>query len=123
MMLCMKHIFATIAALALATAATADMPEILDVTAEKSGMTWRVDVTLRHPDTGWDHFADGWEVRDADGNRLGHRELHHPHVEEQPFTRALVNLDLPDGTREIFIRAHCSVDGWTEDEVRVEVRP
>lgn len=111
------------AALLLASAAAADMPEIVEARAEKTGMSWRVDVTIRHPDTGWDHYADGWEVRDADGNRLGTRELHHPHVEEQPFTRALVNVDLPDGTREIFIRAHCSVDGWTGDAVRIEVQP
>ena len=119
----MKQIVTTCTALLLASAAAADMPEILDVTAEKTGMSWRVDVTLRHPDTGWDHYADGWEVRDARGNRLGYRELHHPHVEEQPFTRALTNLDLPDGTAEIFIRAHCSVDGWTGEAVRVEVQP
>jgi hypothetical protein len=119
----MRSIIATSAALVLATAAAADPPEIVDVTAEKTGMSWRVEVTLRHPDTGWDHYADGWEVRDADGNRLGYRELHHPHVEEQPFTRALVNLDLPDGTREIFIRARCSVDGWSGDEMRIELQP
>lgn len=121
--LSMKPIAFTCAALLLAPAAAADMPEILDVTAGKTGMSWRVDVTLRHPDTGWDHYADGWEVRDADGTRLGERVLHHPHVDEQPFTRALVNLALPDGTREVYIRARCSVDGWAADEVRIDVQP
>ena len=119
----MKPIAIACAALLLAPAAAADMPEILDVTAEKTGMSWRVDVTIRHPDTGWDHYADGWEVRDAAGTRLGERVLHHPHVDEQPFTRSLVNLDLPDGTREIFIRAHCSVDGWGDGTVRVDLDP
>ncbi|MEI4233584.1 hypothetical protein [Roseovarius sp. D22-M7] len=119
----MKPIAVACAALLLAPAAAAEMPQILDATIEKTGMSWRVDVTIRHPDTGWDHYADGWEVLDADGNRLGHRELHHPHVDEQPFTRALANLALPDDTREVFIRAHCSVDGWTEDTVRIVVQP
>ncbi len=98
-------------------------PEVVDVVLEKTGMTWRMDVTLRHPDTGWDHFADGWEVLDAQGNRLGYRKLMHPHVDEQPFTRSLSSLVVPDGTREVFLRVHCSQKGWSEERVRVELRP
>lgn len=86
-------------------------------------MTWRVDVTLEHADTGWDHYADGWEVLDSDGARLGFRELHHPHVNEQPFTRSLSSLMLPDGTREVFIRSRCSLAGWAGKTMRVELDP
>lgn len=123
MIIAMNEILSCFAACCLATVATAHEPAILDVKVEKSGMSWRVDVTIEHPDTGWDHYADGWEVLDAEGNRLGYRVLHHPHVNEQPFTRSLTNLDLPDGTREIFIKAHCSVDGWTSEAARVELEP
>ncbi|WP_297770606.1 hypothetical protein [uncultured Roseovarius sp.] len=119
----MKHTLFAIFTCILALPATADEPKVLDVNVEKSGMSWRVDVTLEHPDTGWDHYADGWDVLDADGNRLGYRVLHHPHVNEQPFTRSLNNLQIPDGTREVFIKAHCSVDGWSEEPVRVELEP
>lgn len=73
----------------------------------------RVSVTLSHPDTGWDHYADGWRVELEDGTILGTRELLHPHVEEQPFTRSLSVSGLPDGP--LFIRAKCSVDGWSDD--------
>ena len=70
-----------------------------------------VHVTLSHPDSGWDHYADGWEVIDAAGTRLGFRALLHPHVEEQPFTRSLRPArPLPEGP--LFVRARCSVDGW-----------
>lgn len=103
--------------------ALAGPPQILEAKVEKTGMSWRVQVTLRHDDTGWDHFADGWDVLDTDGNVLGHRELMHPHVEEQPFTRSLSNLMLPDGTREVFIRARCSVDGWAGKTYRVKLSP
>ncbi len=75
----------------------------------------RVSVTLAHPDTGWDHYADGWRVETEDGTVLGTRELLHPHVEEQPFTRSLTVNDLPDGP--LFIRAKCSVDGWSDTRV------
>jgi hypothetical protein len=90
----------------------ADPPEIVNVQTSLAGMGWRFDVTLSHPDSGWDHFADGWEVVDADGKRLGYRELFHPHVEEQPFTRSLSNVMIPDGTTEVFIRARCNRDKW-----------
>ena len=93
--------------------ALADAPEIVGARAE--GQT--IHVTLAHPDTGWDHYADGWEVLDARGNRLGIRELMHPHVNEQPFTRALHSVMAPDGTREVFIRARCSISGWAGDMV------
>lgn len=119
----MRQIALTLAAALTALPALAHEPDILDAVAAKSGMSWRVDVTLEHPDTGWDHYADGWEVLDADGNRIGYRLLHHPHVNEQPFTRSLTNLDLPDGTRTIFIRAHCSVDEWGRDKFRVDLEP
>jgi hypothetical protein len=28
------------------------------------GEVWTVDVTLKHDDTGWDHYADNWRVVD-----------------------------------------------------------
>lgn len=105
------------------TPALADDPRVLDVQVEKVGMVVNIHVTISHPDEGWEHFADGWEVLDADGNRLGFRELLHPHVEEQPFTRSLSGIVIPDGTRVIFIRPHCSEHGWAENTMRVELNP
>ncbi|MEQ9690720.1 MAG: hypothetical protein RLO48_13395, partial [Bauldia litoralis] len=38
--------------------------DVIDVVATpESGGTWRFDVTVRHDDAGWDHYADAWEVR------------------------------------------------------------
>ena len=97
----------------LATSAAADPVSIDRVVATATGDTWRFDVTLSHPDTGWDHYADGWRVLDMDGNELGMRVLYHPHVEEQPFTRSLSGVVIPAGLSEVQIEARCSVDGWT----------
>lgn len=99
----------------------ADEPVIEKVTATKVGMGWRFEVTILHPDTGWDDYADGWEVLDSDGNRLGYRELLHPHVNEQPFTRSLSGVVVPDGVREVFIRARDNVGGWGETRVPVKL--
>ena len=80
-----------------------------------------VSVTLSQPDTGWDDYADGWEVLDADGNRLGYRELLHPHVNEQPFTRSLSGVGIPDDATVVYIRARDSVGGWSEDLYEVQL--
>ena len=77
------------------------------------------NVTLSHPDTGWDHYADGWRVEDENGDVLGLRVLGHPHVNEQPFTRSLlIDGPLP---AVVFVRARCSVDGWSETTTAVGV--
>lgn len=101
-------------------AAHADPPEIVAVEATRQGDAWRIDVTLRHPDSGWGHYADGWEVLAPDGTRLGFRELVHPHVNEQPFTRSLDGVSIPAGVTQVTIRARCNVDGWAEDTVTVK---
>lgn len=42
-------------------------PEIINAQAQQVNGAWRLDVTLAHPDTGWDHYADGWRVLDMEG--------------------------------------------------------
>jgi len=73
----------------LAGPALADPRVIEAVTAHQAANSWPFDITIRHPDTGWDHYADGWRVLDMQGNELGMRVLHHPQETEQPFTRSL----------------------------------
>ena len=101
--------------LSFATPVLADEPEILGIEAKRDHMGWRFDVTLAHPDTGWDHYADGWRVELSDGTILATRVLAHPHVDEQPFTRSLSNVVIPQGVSEVYVRAKCNVDGWSKD--------
>ncbi len=72
---------------------------------------WRISATLRHSDEGWDHYADRWEVVGPNGNVLGVRPLAHPHVDEQPFTRSLTGVAIPEEVTAVTIRAHDSVHG------------
>ena len=101
----------------LAGPCLADAPVVEEVSISGD----RVTVTLSHPDTGWDHYADGWEVLDADGNSLGFRELLHPHVTEQPFARSLSGVRIPEGARSVFVRSRCNVDGWSEALFEVQL--
>ena len=98
-----------------ATTAQADPATVVDVSAEQAGQTWRFAVTLRHGDTGWEDYADGWRVETPGGEVLGTRELLHPHVEEQPFTRSLGGLTLPDEVTQIVVRTRTTVTGWADD--------
>lgn len=105
----------------MASQSVAHDATVVEVRVEKAGMLWNFHVTVEHEDTGWDHYADGWEVQDADGNRLAYRKLLHPHVEEQPFTRSLSGVVIPDGTQAVFVRAHCSQTGWSSSLVKVDL--
>jgi hypothetical protein len=85
------------------------------------GNRWSVNVTLKHGDTGWDHYADNWRVVDSEGNILGDRVLYHPHVDEQPFTRELGGVKLPEGITTVYIEAHDKVHGWTKNRLKVDL--
>lgn len=121
----MRIAAAALALLPLAPPALADVPRILAARAVAEGNgrppEVTVEVTVAHPDTGWDHYADAWEVHAPDGTRIGLRELLHPHETEQPFTRSLSGVAVPDGAGHILIRARCSVDGWASDTFRVDL--
>ena len=84
--------------------------DVIDAKATKTGdNTWSFDVTVKHGDTGWDHYANRWDVLAPDGTVLGTRTLLHPHETEQPFTRSLSGVVVPEGVREVTIRANDSV--------------
>lgn len=88
--------------------------EILEVhVREGKGGAYSFDVTLRHDDKGWEHYADRWDVLAPDGTVLGGRILHHPHVDEQPFTRSLSGVEVPQLIRTVKIRAHDKVHGYS----------
>ena len=74
------------------------------------GESWSVSATIRHADTGWEHYADRFDVLAPDGTVLAERVLFHPHVEEQPFTRS-VRVTIPGDIGRITVRAHDSVHG------------
>jgi len=90
------------------------------VTPEPAG-TWRFDVTVRHADEGWSHYADRWEVLSPDGRVLATRVLLHPHENEQPFTRSLSGIDVPAGMHRVTVRAHDKVNGFGGREASVEL--
>ncbi|EAU40749.1 hypothetical protein FP2506_03444 [Fulvimarina pelagi HTCC2506] len=111
----------TIAALALTwcvlgvlvsgpAAAGEPVVENVEVTRTGEGV-YSFAVTLSHGDEGTDHYADRWEVKAADGTVYGTRELLHPHVNEQPFTRSEFGIEIPTDVTTVFVSGHDNVHG------------
>jgi hypothetical protein len=86
--------------------------DVINVAIETTDGGYKVSTTVRSADTGWEKYADLWEVRAPDGTVLGERVLAHPHVDEQPFTRSLSGVSIPDGIDEVTIAARDSVAGF-----------
>jgi hypothetical protein len=120
----MRRRLAELAAPALLAAAAAAAGEA-DVIAARAicdaGRVCRFEVTVRHADSGWEHYADRFEVLAPDGSVLATRMLRHPHVEEQPFTRELVGARVPAGIDRVRIRAHDSQHGFGGAELEIPV--
>ena len=116
-----------------AASAWADGPVVVSAEANQGAGGWRFDVAISHGDTGWDHYADGWGVYLPDGTELGYRVLHHPHVDEQPFTRSLsrradpgwcfVGSDPPQGQSWCPGGGFRSVAGLTSAKHRPFIKP
>ncbi|MCH2078545.1 MAG: hypothetical protein MK180_17010 [Rhodobacteraceae bacterium] len=107
----MRTMILALFALTAPAAAAADPATITAIEASPSGDAWRFSVTVAHGDTGWDDYADGWEVRLPDGTVLGERVLAHPHVNEQPFTRS-ATITVPSGVTEVEVFVSESVGGY-----------
>ena len=80
---------------------------------------WSFSVTIAHPDSGWEDYANGWDVVLPDGtvvkpaaSEAFTRTLWHPHVNEQPFTRSQSGVKIPAGVKQVTVRAHDIRDGF-----------
>jgi len=104
---------------AYAMAGEADVIQV-KVKETHSGV-WRFAVTVRHADTGWKHYANNWEVLSLEGERLATRVLAHPHVNEQPFTRSLSGVKIPDNITEVIVRARDSEHEYGGETMRVNL--
>ena len=97
-------------------------PDVLDVdvTIESSG-TYRFDVTMSSPYDSVERYADAWRVVGHDGTVYGERILLHDHATEQPFTRSLANVSVPDGVDTVIIEGRDLVYGWGGDTIEVQL--
>ena len=93
--------------------------DVIDVEISGNG-PYTFAVTVASPDTGWDKYADEWRIESEAGEVLGVRELTHPHVDEQPFTRSLGGMDIDPGT-SVVVAARDSVEGYCGERLTITV--
>lgn len=96
-------------------------PDVLDAELEPTGGTWRLSATLSSPYDTPERYADAFRALDEDGTELGVRELAHDHANEQPFTRSLSDLEIPEGVERITVQGRDQRYGWGGATVELEV--
>ncbi len=119
----MRRSLLALASMALATSPVfADEAHVLSATiAQTAPGVYTISARVKHADSGWDHYADAWEVLAPNGDVIATRVLAHPHVNEQPFTRAKSGIKIPEGVTEVTIRARDSVHGTGGQSVTLSV--
>ncbi|MCP4416680.1 MAG: hypothetical protein GY805_08660, partial [Chloroflexi bacterium] len=103
--------------------------DVLFVIATETAVNlWTFNVKVTHPDSGWEDYADGWDVLLPDGtvaktnpDNSFTRLLAHPHETEQPFSRSQSNIPIPAEISTVTVRAHDLVDGFGGQEVVVDL--
>ncbi len=91
----------------------ANEPVIVGVNAvPQSSGVWTFHVSVKHADSGWDHYADNFEILSPDKKILATRILAHPHEHEQPFTRSQSGVKIPLSMTNVYVRAHDKVHGY-----------
>lgn len=96
-------------------------PDVVEAELTASGATWSVAATVSSPYDSPERYADAFRVLAPDGTELGVRELLHDHAGEQPFTRSLDDLDIPDDVDEVTVEGRDLANGWGGDTVTVAV--
>lgn len=117
-----SYLYPLLFCLSLGTPSFAEEGEVQATKVERVGMGWRIEVTVSHPDSGWQHYIDYWIVETRAGDEIARRKLLHPHTQEQPFTRSLPSVTVPDGVHKVYIRLHCKRDGLGKHRYMVKLK-
>lgn len=94
-------------------------PSVLAAEVSPTPNGWDIDVTISSDYDSPERYADAWRVIGDDGVVYGVRELLHDHANEQPFTRSLKGVAIPDTVTSIIIEARDQVYGWGGQTVEV----
>jgi len=108
------------------SAATSDdaprYPDVVEATAIADGDRWTFSATISSPYDSPERYADAFRVIAPDGTVLGVRELTHDHAAEQPFTRSLTGVAVPDDITDVTVEGRDLVNGWGGATVQVTLQ-
>ena len=95
-------------------------PNVLSATVKhRGGNQFDFEVTVSSPYDSPERYADGFRVMEINGNVLGERMLFHDHADEQPFTRDLRGVIIPQGVTMVVIQSRDQKYGYGGKQVEV----
>ncbi len=96
-------------------------PAVIDAVATPADQGWDFDVTVSSPYDTPERYADAWRVVGPDGAVFGVRELTHDHAGEQPFTRSLLDVEIPAEVDVVVVEGRDSINGWGGQTIDVSL--
>lgn len=108
----------SVASMKVATAQSAGWmhqkyPDVVDVQVHvRSDRRFDFDATIASPYDTPERYADAFRVLSTGGVQFGERTLFHDHASEQPFTRDLYGVAIPDGIHTVVIQARDKKYGY-----------
>ena len=95
-------------------------PDVVAAKAQARGAdVFDFDVTVSSPYDTPQRYADAFRVFGKDGRAYGERILLHDHAGEQPFTRDLYGVRIPQGVRVVVVQARDMKHGYGGKTVEV----
>jgi hypothetical protein len=95
-------------------------PDVVSAKVKTAGNnTYDFDVTVSSPYDKAQRYADAFRVTTIDGKPLGERILLHDHRDEQPFTRDLHGVKIPEGIKKVLIQARDQKHGYGGKQIEV----
>lgn len=94
-------------------------PDVVEASVTADDTAYEFVVTMSSPYDSPERYADAWRVIGDDGVVYGVRELLHDHAGEQPFTRSLGGVQIPNTVTSVRIQGRDQVYGWGGEEVAV----
>ena len=94
-------------------------PDVVGVVVSGEDGVHSFDVTISSPYDSPDRYADAWRVVGEDGIVYAVRELTHDHANEQPFTRSLSGVEIPDDVGSVVIEGRDLENGWGGETLEV----
>jgi N-acetylmuramoyl-L-alanine amidase len=96
-------------------------PDVIGVEVGGGADSYNFEVTVSSPYDTPQRYADAFRIVGDDGTVYGIRELLHDHASEQPFTRSLGGVQIPEAVHRVTVEARDQVYGWGGASVEVEL--
>ena len=96
-------------------------PDVIAVDLSHGSDTYNFEVTISSPYDSPERYADAFRVVGDDGRVYAVRELLHDHSGEQPFTRSVGPVGIPETVETVIVEARDLVYGWGGETIEIDL--